>query len=167
MASVAILPPSRQLRLVRATVAWRVGDPEEEGPILDATGSTVKPGRWNTADTPVLYASERCRTAVLEKLNGSRSLPPEPRAVRILLPAGASFELVTVARLPGWDRDEPDVSCRFGAQWAREGRSLLLRVPSAIVPSEWNWVINPRHPEFCRIAATPPQPIRWQETLGA
>ena len=36
----------------------------------------------------------------------------------------------------------------FGTQWAREVRSLVLYVPSVVVPEALNGVLNPQHPEF-------------------
>ena len=40
---------------------------------------------------------------------------------------------------------------RYGPAWLRAGQSAVLEVPSAIVPSEKNYVPNPRHPDFRRI----------------
>jgi RES domain-containing protein len=59
-------------------------------------------------------------------------------------------ETVNPASLPGWDATPPDASVRFGTQWARERRSVVLRVPSVMVPAEWNFVVNPEHPDFAR-----------------
>lgn len=42
----------------------------------------------------------------------------------------------------------PASTQRLGAQWMREARSVLLDVPSAVVPHERNYLINPRHPQF-------------------
>jgi RES domain-containing protein len=39
----------------------------------------------------------------------------------------------------------------YGTRWAREGRSLVLHVPSAVVPEEGNAVLNPHHPEFAGV----------------
>ena len=55
-------------RLDRVLTAWRIGDPDGAFPIFDATGSTLYPGRWNGARTPMIYASEHYSTAMLEKL---------------------------------------------------------------------------------------------------
>jgi RES domain-containing protein len=54
------------------------------------------------------------------------------------------------ASIPGWDAIPPDASIRFGTQWARERRSVVLRVPSVMIPSESNFVLNPAHPTFKR-----------------
>jgi RES domain-containing protein len=61
-----------------------------------------------------------------------------------------AIEAVDVAAVPGWDATPPDASIRFGTDWARERRSVVLRVPSVVVRSESNFVLNPEHPDFAR-----------------
>lgn len=57
--------------------AYRIGDPGGDHPIFDATGSELYPERWNTPDSPMIYATADYATAMLEKLvHGSGSLPP-------------------------------------------------------------------------------------------
>jgi RES domain-containing protein len=62
----------------------------------------------------------------------------------------AIVEAVDAAALRGWDAMPPDASVRFGSQWARERRSVVLRVPSVMIRSESNFVLNPEHPDFDR-----------------
>lgn len=57
-------------------------------------------------------------------------------------------ETVDVDAVPGWDAAVPDASGRFGTTWAHEQRSVVLRVPSVVIRSEWNFVLNPEHPDF-------------------
>src|SRR5690606_22257013 len=79
--------------LDRTLTCYRIGDPEGAWPIFDATGSRVAPGRWNTARTPLIYASEHYATAMLEKLaNGSGDLPPDQHYIEITIDAGVSYE---------------------------------------------------------------------------
>jgi RES domain-containing protein len=61
-----------------------------------------------------------------------------------------AIEAVDAASLPGWDATPPDASVRFGSDWARERRSVALRVPSVMIPSEQNYVLNPEHSDFHR-----------------
>jgi RES domain-containing protein len=46
---------------------FRIGDPAGNYSIFDATGSTIAPGRWNTAGSPMICTSEHYSTALLEK----------------------------------------------------------------------------------------------------
>ena len=54
---------------------------------------------------------------------------------------------------------------RLGTAWARARRTLLLRVPSVMVPEEYNWLINPLHPDFYKIKAGRALPFRFDERL--
>ena len=62
-------------------------------------------------------------------------------------------ERVEVAQLPrDWRSDGTFRSLRaIGDQWALANRSAVLRVPSAIIPMEYNFVINPSHTDSTRI----------------
>lgn len=152
--------------LDRTLTAYRIGDPEGDFPIFDASGSRLYPGRWNDTETAVIYAAEHYSTAMLEKLvHGGGLMPPNQHYIEITLPHGLSYEMVTKDALPGWDSEEPDVSREFGARWARERRTLLLLAPSYVARIERNVVINPLHDEFARIEASLPTPVWWDERL--
>lgn len=60
-------------------------------------------------------------------------------------------ETVDVGSMPGWDATPSDASVRFGSQWIRDRRSVVLRVPSVMIPGESNFVLNPEHPDFGRV----------------
>ena len=64
-------------------------------------------------------------------------------------------EVIHCASAPvGWDAEPASkTSSDFGTRWARSNASLLLRVPSVIVPEESNVLINPRHPDIAKVAA--------------
>lgn len=154
--------------LDRTLSAWRIGDPEGLYPIYDATGSTIAPGRWNDAGTPVIYAAEHYATALLEKLaHGSGRLPPNQHSVRITIPQGTSYELVTKDTLPGWAAEPAHDSVTFGSRWVRERRSALLIVPSVVAREERNVIINPVHPDAARIEHSLHEPVHWDRRLFA
>jgi RES domain-containing protein len=149
-----------------AFLCYRIGDPRREFPIYDARGSSLFPGRWNTPDTPVIYASENYSTAMLEKLvHGNGYLPANQHYVVISIPREVSYEEVGAEALPGWDTLEPSTSRDFGARWVRERRSAILLVPSFVVRLERNVVINPAHPHSSRIVVSAPQPVWWDRRL--
>ena len=153
-------------RLDRTLTSFRIGDPQGVYPIFDATGSTVAPGRWNTAGSPVIYASEHYSTALLEKLvHGSGRLPPNQHYVQATLPLGLSYEIFSLAALPGWDSMPATVSKEFGERWCSERRSAILLVPSVVARLDRNILINPAHPQFTMIEATLHQPVYWDHRL--
>jgi RES domain-containing protein len=152
--------------LDRTLFSFRIGDPNGDYPIFDATGSTIAPGRWNTPGSPVIYTSEHYSTALLEKLvHGSGRLPPNQHYVRITIPRGISYEVFSPPTLPRWDRTPATVSKVFGERWCMEKRSAVLLVPSVIARVETNILINPAHPEFRGIEASLHEPVLWDRRL--
>ena len=81
-----------------------------------------------------------------------------------------------VERLPledaprGWDRRKlpagrPTPAQRFGERWVREARSAVLEVPSAVLPQERNYVLNPQHRNFGQLQVARALPIRLDARL--
>ena len=152
-------------RIIRC---YRIGDPNGRHPIFDATGSTLAPGRWNTGETPLIYASEHYSTAMLEKLvRGNGILPPNQHYIEITIPNQLSYEILNEAALPGWAERDMSASRAFGSAWCLEKRSLILMVPSTVARIERNVLINPQHREFPRISHSLHQPVWWDDRLFA
>ncbi len=154
--------------LDRTLHGFRIGDPDGRFPIFSAEGSRHFPGRWNTARTPLVYASEHYSTAMLEKLvRGSGEMPPNQHFIEIEIDAGLSYEVLAAAAHPGWEDASCGVARAFGEQWALELRSLLLIAPSVVARMESNLMLNPAHPEFQRLRHGPHQPVWWDRRLFA
>ena len=153
--------------LDRTLTAHRIGDPDGAYPIFSAKGSSLNPGRWNTSDTPMIYASEHGATAMLECLARFGAMPPNQHYIEITIDAGCRYEVFSPAHHPGWHATDRAVSRAFGAAWRREGRSGILFVPSVVARMERNVLINPDHPDFSRIRAGLHQPLWWDERLFA
>ena len=146
--------------------AYRIGDPDGAYPIFDATGSRLYPGRWNTARSPMIYASEHYSTAMLEKLvRGSGSMPPNQHFVEITLPNAVSYEILDTARLPNWADHGASDAKAYGEAWQKQRRSLLLIVPCVVARMENNFLINPEHQEFGRVAHSLHRPVWWDSRL--
>lgn len=158
--------PAVPQRLDRTLKCYRIGDPEGQFPIYDSRGSALYPGRWNSADTPVIYAAETYSAAMLEKLAvGNGRIPPNQHFITITIPRATSFEVVTKDHLRGWDTIDPGISREFGAKWIREKRSAILLVPSYVARIERNVLINPNHPEALNIEVSLPEPVWWDARL--
>jgi RES domain-containing protein len=152
--------------LDRVLTCYRIGDPNGEYPIFSAAGSRIAPGRWNTADTPLIYASEHYSTALLEKLvRGSGMLPPDQHCIEMIIPNGASYEIADTHKLKGWDDAGLGASRDYGATWARQKRSLVLIVPSVVARIDKNVLINPAHPEIGGVRHGLHHPVYWDTRL--
>jgi RES domain-containing protein len=150
----------------RVLTCYRIGDPDGQYPVFDATGSRIVPGRWNTPDTPLIYTSEHYSTAMLEKLvHGSGMLPPNQHFVTVTVPSGVSYEVFPAAQYPAWADALPSVSRSYGSEWAKAQRSLILMVPSVVARMERNILINPLHAEFQRVTVSLHEPVYWDDRL--
>jgi RES domain-containing protein len=131
-------------------------------------GAFLVGGRWNSAGVRVVYLAESAALATLEMLvNGDSSW-----LVGSYLLFEATFdpdmvEELDAADLPSdWRRYPPQKELtRFGDEWAASGRSALLRVPSAVIPTESNFLLNPEHPDFRRIRIDGPRSIEIDQRL--
>ena len=118
----------------------------------------------------MVYASATLSLAALEYLvhvNASQ-VPDDMFAIPAEVPATLKIVSVRVADLSrNWRRFEPPVEelAAIGDAWIRSKRSAVLRVPSAIVPIESNFALNPTHPAFAQIAIGKPEPFSFDRRL--
>jgi len=139
---------------------WRIATDTPDYTADDASGEGARRtgGRWNRKGLPVLYCAESIALATLETFVHlvSRPLLLKKYLVRINVPDplwDQSVLLQLSSLSVGWDAEPPGkVSLDLGDAWLNSaGGSLLLRVPSVIVPLECNVLINPRHPDASRL----------------
>ena len=99
----------------------------------------------------VIYTASHLSLAALEYLVhiDVEEVPDDLVALAMEIPEQASELEYTPEDLPaGWRRTPSPVECRkIGDRWARADEHLLLRVPSIIVPEEYNVLVNPGHYE--------------------
>ena len=92
---------------------------------------------------------------------------PSHRVMAVDVPEALPLETIDVATLPDeWRRTPPPASLhRIGRDWLHAGHSVVLRVPSAIVPIEFNYLLNPRHPAFADLRIQEPEPFEIDKRL--
>jgi len=144
--------------------AFRIADMRHT--IFDGTGARLYGARWNSPGRRIVYASETYAGALLEILvHGSGSVPRSQGYVEIEIPAGLSIEEITPDGLPHWDSSSFKDARAFGDQWYDQRRTPVLIVPSVVTRVERNILINQEHPDFARIRASRPLPVRWDARL--
>jgi len=122
--------------------------------------------RWNSPGRRVIYAAETYAGALLEVLvHASGSVPKHHGYVRIEIPAGVEIEEARAAEVPRWDAPSYEAARAFGDRWYDERRTAVLLVPSLVTTVERNVLLNQEHPEFARIRAGEPAPVRWDTRL--
>lgn len=115
-------------------------------------------GRWNSVARPVIYLADSLALAQLEKRVHTPMRPPRDLvAVEAIVPAAAVASAEGVVLPDDWGADNVDwsvgsaASQGIGDDWLARGTSLLLRVPSVVVPVGWNYLLNPAHPDARRV----------------
>jgi RES domain-containing protein len=150
--------------------AWRLVKSRHAGTAFDGEGARLYGGRWNSPGTRVAYASDSIALAALEVLVHlqSAAVLQSYMLATIRFPAGAVEPLEQRALPKHWRRyPSPPENQALGDRWAAEGRALVLRVPSAIIPSSSNFLINPEHPDFRLIVVEPAEPFALDPRLAA
>ena len=133
-------------------ILWRITRRIHAAAPLDGEGSRLYGSRWNHSGTPLASTSTSLSLAALEYLVhvDPDNLPDDLVQIRVIVPDAIAPQVLNQSGLPApWRRyPAPDEVVRIGDDWLRRGESLLLRVPSAVIPEENNMLINPRHPDF-------------------
>ena len=125
-------------------------------------------GRWTPAGRPVVHTSASVSLAVLESLvHTSLNSIPSQRVVAVDVPDTMPVVTVAPSELPDyWRRTPPPPALEeIGRAWLDAGHTLILRAPSAIVPLEFNYLLNPRHPSFGRLRIHEPDPFEIDKRL--
>lgn len=135
---------------------------------FDGEGARLFGGRWNRPGVAVVYASESLSLAALELLVHLErgALLAHYVMCRVEFPESAVEELLA-KRLPAHWRVSPAPPAlqEIGTRWARARRSAVLRVPSAVIPLESNFLLNPDHPSFSRFVRVGPERFDFDSRL--
>jgi len=124
---------------------------------LSGIGASMTKGfRWNSLQTKLVYTSESRALATLEAsvhIDLSEDMPSDRFYVEIEIPNDITILEVNIDDLPNdWDSKPPSISTQtIGDDFVIENECAVLKVPSSIVPQEYNYLINPTHPDAKRI----------------
>jgi RES domain-containing protein len=134
---------------------------------LDGEGSYLFGGRWSSVGTRLAYTAEHLSLAILEYfVHIDPDDPPKDLVlVRAEVPESVSRHSISPARIPeGWRQTPgPPELVEIGDRFVRDGRAAILIVPSALAPSDSNWLINPLHPDSSKIRAHPAEPFEYDQ----
>lgn len=156
------------------TTVWRIAKQTKDFKADDLSGGGAASvgGRWNSEGNHVVYAGTSVSLCTLETLAhiGDDIASRNRFLVAIEIPAKLMVNCKTlnptdlpvtwVAEPPGMDTME------IGDKWLKSGETLLLLVPSVIVPEEFNVLINPKHKDAHHIKAKVVRPYIYDPRLG-
>jgi RES domain-containing protein len=142
--------------------AWRVVKARHASTAFDGEGSRLYGSRWNSPGIRLVAVSETLSLAILEILVHLQSNDLLPSYVEY----DVEFDETLVGQverrsLPeGWRTSPPPSATQeIGDAWVRRGSSAVLEAPSALIPHEKNYLLNPLHPGFHAVKVSPQRPL--------
>ncbi|MBO0936177.1 RES family NAD+ phosphorylase [Fibrella sp. HMF5335] len=135
----------------------------------DSLVASGRAARWNSADRFVIYTAASRALACLENVvhRTGRGLQADFRTICIDIPDTLPIETIALDTLPpDWSDFEQYTHCqRLGDAWLVGRKSAILQVPSAIVPAEHNYLLNPQHPDFAYIQISQVEPFQFDSRI--
>lgn len=129
---------------------------------LEGIGGLYVAGRWHSVGRPIVYTADHAALASLEVLvHMDMDIEDLPDYVLLEIEASDDISIITETIDP-----TNAVECRkFGDKWLAEKPSALLRVSSVIIPSAYNFLINPLHPDIEKIKIVKEEPFEFDNRL--
>jgi RES domain-containing protein len=149
--------------------AWRICQQRFASTAFDGEGAFRDGGRWSSEGVRVVYVAGSAALATLEILVHISEPDDLYRIPYVLIPVDFEPQLVSSPSVlpPGWHEDPPPPeTAAVGDKWVASQVSLLLKVPSAVIQSESNYLIHPLHPQFGELEIGPPTPFWFDSRLG-
>lgn len=148
---------------------WRIDKKSHSASSFSGEGAALYGGRWNPRGVRVVYASQTLALAALEKFVHLEGVAGGISFVslKIDVPGNVKIKHVELSQLPkNWRRVPAPASTReIGLNWAQKNESAILRVPSTIIPSEYDYLIDPLHPDFKSLKISNPSPFSFDPRL--
>lgn len=145
---------------------WRVCKAKHKSTALTGEGGLYTESRWMPQGFRVVYTAESLALASLEVFVHTQSNQIPLVAIRVNLPNDLSIEKVKVEDLPAdWQQVSAYSQLQtVGTQWLLAGITPVLKVPSSIIPVEYNYLLNPVHPEL-KYTLEPPMEFRFDDRM--
>jgi len=134
---------------------------------LSGTGARLYGGRWNNIGRPMVYTASSRSLATLEALvHLPTAIIPDDFCVITIDAPNDVFEADIRLFPPNWNSyPEPEILKRTGDFFLKQNEHLLMKVPSAIVKQEFNYLINPTHPKISQVKIVKTEPFTFDERL--
>ena len=149
--------------------AYRLVKKRYASEAFDGEGARRFGGRWNHKGTRIVYLSGSLALAALEQFIhlGREGLSLSFVYFEVLIPDNVSLSKIGRKDLPEDWRSEPPAcsTMDIGSGWIRSGDSSLLQVPSAVIPIEFNYLLNTAHPEINLIKIGRPMPFAFDPRM--
>ena len=128
------------------------------------------PARWNSKDVKMIYTAQSRALACLENVvhRNSKGLQKNFRVMQISIPNDIFLkEIKETDLVTGWKEfDKMPYTQSLGDQWVREAKSAILKIPSAIVSGDSNYLLNPGHKDFLKIKLLRTEPFEFDDRIN-
>ena len=114
---------------------------------ISGKGAEIGGGRWNSIGNAVLYTAE---IAVHTPLG---IVPKDYFLISIEIPGNAKIKEINRNDLPKNWKTFPHIPStkKIGDEFVKQNEFLILKVPSAVIQGEYNYLINPNHKDFKKV----------------
>lgn len=137
---------------------------------LSGTGARIYGGRWNSKGNPVLYTAGSRALAALEILVHipQKNMTKDFCILSLELPKEINVKKIPKKGLPeGWDKIPIQEACQsIGDQWLKKAKYTIFQIPSVVIAEEYNYLINPLHPEASKIEIKQVTPFIFDERIS-
>lgn len=120
---------------------------------ISGTGAKINGARWNSKGVPALYTSQFISLAILEMLVNTNfkdyAIPLD--LMYIHFPEKPSLAVIDLKNLKNNWTTDLEYTRYIGDEFVKQKESLVLKVPSAVIQEEYNYIANPLHPDFKKI----------------
>ena len=148
--------------------AWRIVKRKLAREAFSGEGARLYGGRWNSPGVSVVYTAQSQSLAALELLVHleAADLLHEYVVVEARFDASLITRILKSQLPQNWRASVPPASTReLGDAWAAEEPSPVLELPSAIIPAEKLFLLNPQHSLFSKIEIGEPVAFEFDPRL--
>lgn len=115
--------------------------------------SSGRANRWNQKEQQVIYCGSSRSLSSLECIVHKGSIEPSELYKMMVISIADDDHLIRQIQLKELPANWRLFAAygqlqKIGSEWYNKRESLLLKVPSVIIPYEYNFVINTEHPDF-------------------
>lgn len=143
--------------------------PNQFGSVLSGRGAALSGARWNSAGTEIIYTSSSRSLAMVEVLVHLTvvDLPVNIMMLTIKVPDHLRYLEILPKDLPlQWNQFPPSKRTqKIGDKFVIERKNCLLKVPSVVTKGDFNFLINPAHPDFASIKIVEYEPFSFDNRL--
>jgi RES domain-containing protein len=149
--------------------SWRIVKAAYKNKAFTGDGARMYGGRWNSRGISVIYTAGSLALASIEMVVNL----PSPKLLESFVRIPVRFKSNMVEELPVSELPPDWQSCPIspgtrdiGDRWIKEQRSVVFKVPSVVVPEEFNFLINPAHSDFNKIEIGSPVVYHFDPRLA-